>query len=93
MKKFHKAILFLIAGYVFLYLPLIIVSVYSFNKSPILSVWQGFSWKWYEQLLSNDALFSSIMASLKIASISATLAVIFTLFPYTTLFRSRKSVV
>jgi putrescine transport system permease protein len=66
MKRFHKALLLLIAGYVFLYLPLIIVVVYSFNKSPVMSVWQGFSWKWYHQLFENDALFSSDLASLKI---------------------------
>ncbi len=74
--KFHKAIGFLIAGYVFLYLPLVIVVAYSFNSSRVMSVWQGFSLEWYTSLLENDALFTAVMASLKIATISATMAII-----------------
>ncbi len=73
--KFHRAIGFLIAGYVFLYLPLVIVVAYSFNSSRIMSVWQGFSVQWYVSLFDNDALLTAVFSSLKIASISATIAV------------------
>ena len=68
--------LFLLVGYAFLYIPLIIVAVYSFNASRVMSVWQGFSTHWYSSLLDNDALLSALLSSLKIASVSATLAVV-----------------
>lgn len=74
--KFHRAIGFLIIGYVFLYLPLFIVIAYSFNSSRVMSVWQNFSLEWYAALMENDALFTAVFASLKIASVSATIAVI-----------------
>ncbi|MBX9977357.1 MAG: ABC transporter permease subunit [Alphaproteobacteria bacterium] len=72
--KFHRAIGVLIMGYVFLYLPLFIVITYSFNSSRIMSVWQGFSFEWYNALLENDALFTAVLSSLKIASVAATMA-------------------
>lgn len=75
-RFFPKTILFLIVGYAFLYIPLVIVAIYSFNDSRVMSVWQGFSTKWYQALLENDALIAALTSSLKIASVSATMAVI-----------------
>lgn len=66
----------LFAGYVFLYLPIILLIALSFNASPLAAVWQGFSLKWYRALFQNEALFSTVLSSLKIATMSATLAVI-----------------
>lgn len=65
----------LFIGYVFLYLPIILLIVLSFNASPLATVWKGFSLKWYHALWQNDALISTVFSSLKIATMSATLAV------------------
>lgn len=66
----------LIMGYAFLYLPIMFLIIYSFSSSRIPGVWTGFSLKWYKQLFENSAILSAFMTSLKIASISATLATI-----------------
>lgn len=65
----------LILGYAFLYLPILIVIVFSFNESKLVTTWGGFSTKWYVALKDNEGLFSAIMTSLKIAAMSATVAV------------------
>lgn len=62
--------------YAFLYIPLIIVIVYSFNDSKLNAEWVGFTLKWYDKLLSNDDLLSAAANSLIIASISALLATV-----------------
>lgn len=74
MKKSLKAIL--IASYSFLYLPLIAVVVYSFNASKMANIWSGFSLVWYKELFNNTVILQATMMSLKIACISATVAVI-----------------
>lgn len=71
-----KSLFILVLGYAFLYLPLFVIVVYSFNSSRVFSVWQSFSLDWYRLLLDNDALFSAVFSSLKIASIAATFATI-----------------
>lgn len=63
-------------GYAFLYVPLILVVVYSFNDSRIATVWGGFSTRWYGQLLQNDQVLDAALLSLRIALTSATLATI-----------------
>ena len=66
-NKWHSSFNFLILGYAFLYLPLAVVVIYSFNSSRVFSVWQGFSTAWYASLLDNDALFSAVFSSLKLS--------------------------
>lgn len=61
-------------GYAFLYLPIVLVIVYSFNDSRLLSVWTGFSLRWYAALLDNDQIIEAALLSLRIAVISATVA-------------------
>jgi len=61
-------------GYVFLYMPILTLIVLSFNASPLVTVWGGFSLKWYQSLFANEDLFAAVFASLKIAVMSATLA-------------------
>ncbi|MCP5092147.1 MAG: ABC transporter permease subunit [Gammaproteobacteria bacterium] len=61
-------------GYAFLYIPLVLVIVYSFNNSPIATVWGGFSTRWYGELLQNDQVLDALYLSLRIAFSSATLA-------------------
>ncbi len=62
-------------AYAFLYLPIIALVVYSFNESKLVTVWGGFSTKWYGELMHNEPLLSAVWQSLKIACISATFAV------------------
>jgi len=69
-------LLFMLLGYVFLYFPIISLVVYSFNASPNVTVWSGFSTRWYSDLLSNSQLLGAAWVSFKIATVSATLAVI-----------------
>jgi len=61
---------------ILMYLPIIIVIVYSFNSSKISSVWGGFSLKWYKELLRDRAMFDAIINSLILASMSSILAAI-----------------
>ena len=59
-------------GYAFLYGPILSLVVYSFNESRLVTVWGGFSTKWYGALLNNDKLLDAALLSLKIAAASAT---------------------
>jgi putrescine transport system permease protein len=78
VKKSSLALnLFTTFGFIFLYLPIILLVVYSFNDSRLVTVWGGFSAKWYSELWKDDDLMSAMFTSLKVATISATLAVIF----------------
>lgn len=63
-------------GYAFLYLPIGLVMLYSFNESKLVTVWAGFSLKWWEALLGNEAMLSAAWLSLRIALASATLAAV-----------------
>ena len=63
-------------GYAFLYLPLVLVMFYSFNESRLVTVWGGFSTKWWSALFANEAMLSAAWLSLRIAAVSATLAAI-----------------
>jgi putrescine transport system permease protein len=62
-------------GYAFLYIPLISVIFYSFNDSRLVTLWGGFSLRWYRALLENEDILSAALLSLRIAVVSATLAV------------------
>ena len=68
--------LVLILGFAFLYIPIVSLIVYSFNSSRLVTVWGGFSTKWYGALLHNDQILNAAVLSLKVAAISATLAVV-----------------
>ena len=63
-------------GFLFLYAPIISLIVYSFNKSKLVTVWGGWSLKWYTELFQNDQIIEAALLSLKIAFISASLAVV-----------------
>ncbi|MCJ7453338.1 MAG: ABC transporter permease subunit [Steroidobacteraceae bacterium] len=63
-------------GYAFLYIPILSLIVYSFNESKLVTVWAGFSTKWYGELLNNQQILGAAWLSLKIAALSATLAVV-----------------
>jgi putrescine transport system permease protein len=63
-------------GYAFLYLPIVSVIFYSFNDSRLVTLWGGFSLRWYRSLLDSEEILSSAVLSLQIAVVSATLATI-----------------
>ncbi len=64
----------LLGGLAFLYLPIASLVVYSFNSSKLVTVWAGFSTKWYGSLLHNQQILDAAWLSLKIAAIAASLA-------------------
>ena len=63
-------------GFAFLYLPMIILIIYSFNKSRLVTVWAGFSTKWYGELIQNEAFLNAAWVTLKVAAMSSTLATV-----------------
>ena len=65
----------LVIGMLFLYLPMVVLIVYSFNASRLVSVWAGFSTRWYSALFANDQLLAAVWMSLRIAFYSASMAV------------------
>lgn len=66
----------LIAGYIFLYAPIVLLIIYSFNRSRLVTVWGGFSTQWYGALLENDRILDAAWNSLKIATVNATVALV-----------------
>lgn len=63
-------------GFVFLYVPMLILVIYSFNESKLVTVWAGFSTKWYGALLTNDAFLDAAWVTLKVAVLSSTIATV-----------------
>ena len=66
----------LLAGFAFLYLPIASLVIFSFNESKLVTVWAGFSTKWYGTLFHNRQILDAAWLSLKIGAISASLAVV-----------------
>lgn len=63
-------------GLAFLYLPVLLLVIYSFNESRLVTVWSGFSTKWYGELLRNQQLLDAAWLSVRIAATNATFAVV-----------------
>ncbi|MEH6577927.1 MAG: ABC transporter permease subunit [Amphritea sp.] len=63
-------------GYAFLYIPIILLIAYSFNDSKLATVWGGFSTRWYSELFQNELVIGAAWLSLKIAVITASIAVV-----------------
>ncbi len=62
-------------GYAFLYLPILSLIVYSFNESRLVTVWAGFSTRWYGELFRNESLLDAAMNSFVVATTAATFSV------------------
>jgi putrescine transport system permease protein len=77
-SKFGKV--WLVAVYVFLYLPIVTLVIYSFNASPLVTVWSHASLKWYVALAADDDLISAVSLSLRVAFYSALISVFFGTF-------------
>ncbi len=76
MRRGSFLTLCLWAGFAFLYLPIIVLIVYSFNASRMVAVWGGWSVKWYGELFRDPQVLGAASMSLQIAAISATVAVV-----------------
>jgi putrescine transport system permease protein len=63
-------------GFVFLYAPIMSLVVFSFNESRLVTVWSGFSTKWYGELFADPQMLEAAWLSLRIAAISATIALV-----------------
>jgi putrescine transport system permease protein len=62
----------MIAGFLFLYLPIVLMVAFSFNESRLVTVWGGFSTKWYGELFRNEQILDAAFLSFKIAAMNAT---------------------
>ncbi|MGV8938474.1 MAG: ABC transporter permease [Allorhizobium sp.] len=72
--KFDATILTL--GFAFLYIPILILVVYSFNDSKLVTVWGGFSFKWYREMWSNEGLMNAAWVTLRVGLLSASLGTV-----------------
>ncbi len=63
-------------GFAFLYIPILLLIIYSFNESKLVTVWGGWSTKWYAGLLNNQGLMDAAWVTLRVAFVSATVATI-----------------
>jgi putrescine transport system permease protein len=63
-------------GFIFLYVPILSLVVFSFNESKLVTVWSGFSTRWYAALLDDDELLQAAWLSLKIALMTATASIV-----------------
>jgi putrescine transport system permease protein len=66
----------LVLGLAFLYLPIAILVIYSFNDSRLVTIWGGWSTRWYRALLTDNAMLESAWISLRLAFLSAAAATI-----------------
>ncbi len=64
-------------GFAFLYLPILLLVIYSFNASRLVTVWAGFSTQWYWKLFQNEQLLDAAWVTLRVAFISASVATVF----------------
>ncbi|WP_285295392.1 ABC transporter permease subunit [Aureimonas altamirensis] len=66
----------LVVGFAFLYLPIVLLVVYSFNASQLVTVWGGFSTRWYTALAGNSLFVDAAFITLRVGILSATIATI-----------------
>lgn len=74
LSRFNIAALVL--GFAFLYLPIVLLIVYSFNASRLVTVWGGFSTRWYVALFSNQGLIDAAWVTARVAFVSASVATV-----------------
>ena len=75
MKKYGNFNIFaLMVGFSFLYIPIILLILFSFNESRLVTVWGGFSTKWYGELMNNQGIKDAAWVTFKVAFVSSTVA-------------------
>lgn len=57
----------IVLGFAFLYIPIVLLVIYSFNASRLVTVWAGFSFHWYVQLFHNEQLLDAAWVTLRVA--------------------------
>jgi len=67
-------VLWMGAIYLFLYAPILVLAVFSFNDSRLLAVWRGFTWAWYKAALNNHAMLEALRTSLLVAALTTLIA-------------------
>ena len=79
MERRFSPVLFaaLCFGIAVLYVPILVLIAYSFNASPLVSVWGGFSTQWYVELIHNRQILDAALLSLEVAVASSTAAVLY----------------
>jgi len=80
----------MVFAFAFLYIPIVSVIVYSFNESRLVTVWSGFSLKWWRALPENEEMISAALLSLQIGVVNATVAVILGTFAGVALARYKR---
>lgn len=63
-------------GFAFLYIPILLLVIFSFNESKLVTVWAGWSTKWYGSLLQNQGLKDAAWVTIRVAVVSATVATV-----------------
>lgn len=66
-----------VAGFAFLYLPIVLLIIYSFNESRLVAVWAGFSTRWYGELWRDRQLLDAAWVTIRVALLSASVATVF----------------
>ncbi len=66
----------LVLGFAFLYIPILLLVLYSFNASRLVTVWAGFSTQWYGALLENEQLLDAVWVTLRVAFLSSVVATV-----------------
>lgn len=89
MKRSKGMGLYCAALYAFLYLPLIVMTAFSFNNAHRNVVWRGFTFKWYRALFSDVELMRAMLTSLELAAAAAAIAAVLGLLAAYALTRHR----
>ncbi|WP_278922117.1 ABC transporter permease [Pseudophaeobacter profundi] len=63
-------------GFAFLYVPMLILVIFSFNDGKLVTVWAGFSTRWYGELMQNEAFLDAAWVTIKVAVASSTIATV-----------------
>ena len=79
VKRYPGLGLLTILFFVYLYAPLVVIVIYSFNANRIAGVWTEFSLQWYSAALENQALMNALKTSLTVAAIATTVATLIAL--------------
>ncbi|MCO6187077.1 ABC transporter permease [Rhizobium sp. L1K21] len=74
MSRFNVTAIAL--GFAFLYLPILLLIIYSFNESKLVTVWAGFSTKWYREVWNNQGLMDAAWVTIRVGLLAATVATV-----------------
>jgi putrescine transport system permease protein len=80
----------LVLGFAFLYIPILLLVIFSFNESKLVTVWGGFSLKWYGEMLRNESLMDAAWVTARVGVLSATIATVLGTLAALTLDRYRR---